>query len=289
FLKGPALAALLYGDISSRHTGDIDVLVESRDIEAIHELLSRNEYQTGDGNFFLSPAYRKAFSDANHHIAYSHKRGVVAEFHYRLFRNPYIFPLSPGDSPLPYRDYTFPGATIRLLPDIEHFLFLFVHGAIHKWRSLKWLIDIARLLDSPAVFDDWERLFDRAREMGVERMVIQGLLLAKWLLDCPFPPAIAHHITGHKGVKLAFDALNELDGRKELPKKKGSIRKVLGKIFYRMKLRKGLKYKLYNLEILFSINSHNQKLMLPSYLYPFRFLLSPLLLGYRRCFKRKKT
>ncbi|MCP4148104.1 MAG: nucleotidyltransferase family protein, partial [bacterium] len=35
FLKGPALAALLYGDISSRHTGDIDVLVESRDIEAI--------------------------------------------------------------------------------------------------------------------------------------------------------------------------------------------------------------------------------------------------------------
>jgi len=65
-----------------------------------------------------------------------------------------------------------------------------IHGAKHFWERLMWPADIAAILARhPEIA--WERVMQAARDVGAERMVHVGLLLAESLLGVPVPAEMA--------------------------------------------------------------------------------------------------
>lgn len=75
---------------------------------------------------------------------------------------------------------------VRALAREDLLLILCVHGAKHLWERLIWLCDLAELVQStPAL--DWERVLQYARERGVLRMTVLGLVLMRDVLGTPLP------------------------------------------------------------------------------------------------------
>jgi hypothetical protein len=65
-----------------------------------------------------------------------------------------------------------------------------IHGAKHFWERLMWPADIAAIVARhPEIA--WERVTQAAREVGAERMMHVGLLLAESLLGVPVPAEMA--------------------------------------------------------------------------------------------------
>jgi hypothetical protein len=77
------------------------------------------------------------------------------------------------------------------------------------WKpSLHHLSDIAALTDS-YTDADWLAAFDRAREIGCQRMLVTALLFTQRLLDMPLPTVGPVGLFRHRGIGKAVDELTE--------------------------------------------------------------------------------
>ena len=90
----------------------------------------------------------------------------------------------------------------RLFPLKSCLLLLCVHGAKHLWLNLKWISDLARLIQIRKI--NWLHLMEQASRLKCQRMIYLGLLLAKQLLDAPVPIHIINNIEkDNLAVRLA--------------------------------------------------------------------------------------
>lgn len=284
-LKGPALARQLYGDIALRHIMDIDLLVDLQDVKKIHQLLTRQGYETGHPELFSSSLHWEVFKRSKHHVPYFHKgKSLSLELHFRLFKNIHVFPnreLKAWDHP---QSLVYAGVTLHTLSKIDNVLFLFVHGSIHKWYLLKWLTDIAQLSFSQSI--DWEKLSARAKETGLLRPVLQGLLLINRLFDIPLPDVFTRFPDSKPVIHLTRRALTVIkESRENL---KAGFFFAFRERIYLLKLKPELKYKLRYIRDLFYLDSHRQILRLPSFLFPLYFVLNPFLWFYKNYIRGKR-
>jgi len=144
-LKGVALSQQLYGDLSVRGAGDIDLLVDPADFWTADGILAAAGYRVDGGP--ISPARRTAGLRLIRDLTYRHEsRGTLVELHQRLTANPHRMPC---DFDMLWRDRTettLAGAAIATLPTRVLPLYLCIHGAHHCWERLCWLADLAMLL-----------------------------------------------------------------------------------------------------------------------------------------------
>jgi hypothetical protein len=283
-LKGPVLALQLYGDTALRHIMDIDLLVEDRDIKKIHQLLIRKGYETKHPELFSSALHWRVFKKSKHHVPYYHKKELFQlELHFRLFKNLHVFPnreLNARDNP---QSLVYAGVKLNTLAAIDNILFLFVHGSIHKWHLLKWLTDMAQLGHSQS--PDWEKLLARAVETGLERPVLQGMLLVKHLFAVPLPGIFSHAPVNKPVRKMLNHALMVINESRETGKY--GFLFAFRERFYLLKLKKGMRYKLRYLRDVFYLDSHRSILRLPWFLFPLYFVLNPFLWFYKNYIKNK--
>jgi hypothetical protein len=288
-LKGPVLALQLYGDISFRHAGDIDLLVDRQEIDRIHHLMSHTGYeikQKEQKEIFSSPRCRKVFMKSFQHILYFHKKERLRiEFHYRLFKNPYFFPYNKEWLLRSLLPFNYGGTTLNVLPFLDNSLYLFAHGSSHKWFRLKWLSDIARL--SCIETQDWGKLFSYAEELGLDRTVAQGLLLSNYLLNTPLPGNF-HQLSFKEKIvsKITHKAVLEIM-RTTKPNHQPWELPHLRRRPYLLMLKKNLRYKMFHLRIFFYIDVNRQVLKLPEVLFPLYYVLNPFLWFYRKFIIRK--
>ena len=74
---------------------------------------------------------------------------------------------------------------------IDHtLLYLCCHGAKHAWYRLFWLCDVARLLHKARQTIDWTRLLATAVNLGIQRVLAQGIILSNLLLGGPVPEPV---------------------------------------------------------------------------------------------------
>jgi len=92
------------------------------------------------------------------------------------------------------------GFRVRSLCREDLMLVLCVHAAKHGWAHLGMLRDIATLADLGL---DWEWVRDEARRLGIFRILLVSLLLARNLLSCPLPATLADFREIQDGEKLA--------------------------------------------------------------------------------------
>ena len=81
------------------------------------------------------------------------------------------------------------GVPVRTLGPDDTLIYLCVHGSVHVWYRLFWLLDVAKLVESGQI-RNWDHLADRAARSGTLRPLAQGLVLAHVLLGSRLPDAV---------------------------------------------------------------------------------------------------
>jgi len=290
-LKGPLLAHRLYGDVTARHSGDIDLLVPAADILRVHRMVVSQGYVVQQGEHsatFSSPAHLKAYMAANYHTSYlNKKRGQRLEIHFRLFKNRHYFSEPMEMIFQKARSVEHEGVVFKTLPVEEEIIYLLAHGANHRWFRLKWLLDIALLCRDDSV--DWENVIERTKALKLERPTAQGLMLAHLLLDVPLPNVFPQLRMGQNRLaRLVNDAVAEI-GLTEW----GRMRKYrfpeLRKKPYLMRLKTGLLYKCSHLRMFFYFDSNRELLNLPDRWFFLYYLLNPFLWLFRKSRRFRKS
>jgi hypothetical protein len=201
--KGPALAQHVYGNITVRQFGDLDILVRPRDVPRAKALLCNEGYlpdrwpRRHREREFIRRHHAQPFQSADGRVRLElhwdfTPRALDVSFDLEaLWRRLERRPLGSAD--------------VLTLPAEDLLLVLCVHGAKHCWSRLKGIRDVAEtIVAHPAL--DWEWVVDEAGAVGAQRILWLGLFLAAELLGAVLPPNVRSHIVEDPMVpRLAGD------------------------------------------------------------------------------------
>jgi hypothetical protein len=213
--KGPVLAALIYGDLSFRQFGDLDVIVRVEDVPRATELLVARGYR--QSKVVTDERLRTRAETAKDVTLYRDDIGVELEVHWAVTSE--WHPVNVSASLL------WKGLTPRsiagksfLTPAFEDLLLIqCIHGATHAWERLGWVCDVAEIVRSQPDLD-WKRVVKNASAVGGKRIVFQGLVLARDLLGAELPPDIVKMIDGDPAsVPLSAEVKRWLVGEPHVP------------------------------------------------------------------------
>ena len=281
-LKGPVIALQAYGNLGSRHVGDLDVMVPPERVLEAQRFLLEEGYQRAHPDFELTTRQDLSYIRNNHHFGYfSQERRIRVELRWRFGSNRRLFPLGFNEL---WRDRQtiFLGGVEVATPSLEHtILLLCTHGAGHAWFRLFWLNDVARIVIKNDSID-WDILMRHAGQLGVRRMVAEGVLLAGHLLGSPLPEPVRVFAEKDRGVdrlvKMSLSLINHPGG---------TFHKPLTRSYYCSKLhglmlRSDLRYKLAFCTIqLGATYSDWDRVPLPDALFPLYFLVRPVTWFFR--------
>ena len=203
FLKGLTVGKLAYGNPFVKMGWDIDLLVAPADLAPAAALLAGLGYQLAiPKNGRLLARWHGSWKES----IWQRPGSLVVELHTRVADQPELLPGISVSSPSQLVNIA-PGIDLQTLADEELFAYLCVHGASSAWFRLKWITDLAALLDErdSAQID---RLYDRSQQLGAGRAAAQALLLAEWIYNIPMSPALAGRLATRVNRWLARAALN---------------------------------------------------------------------------------
>jgi putative nucleotidyltransferase-like protein len=283
-LKGPVLAMQAYGTLALRHVGDLDLLINLASVEDADRILVDAGYTRTTPGFTLSPGQTRAFKKIRKDFSYSHgTRAMHVELHWRWCQNAYLFPLSFEEIYASRVFVKLSSICITAMPREVLLLYLCAHGAHTGWFRLKWLCDLPALIDA-GVGLDMAALMRQARDLGVLRVLSQGLLLAHHVLDMPLPPLISEIIRQDRIVRqgLVHIAKQALVQDTCYWTEHAPVSWMPVQLLYRLKLRANFRYKWHNIYF-YSLWTEDWELVrLPERLLVLYFVLRPFLWIMRR-------
>lgn len=198
--KGPILTQELFGHHGLRNYWDIDLIVHRKDVLKAKELVLARDYKRELE--FTAKEEQHVLDRCCEFNFDREKDGIHLEVHWRLlpqtftreFDSSYIWERAVSQS--------FMNMGILTLPPEEMLLLLCIHGGDkHLWKRLKWVSDVALLLEKHKDLD-WERLIDDAGTLKKEETLALGLFLAHQLLDTPLPDKIKTWVLGLPGTRI---------------------------------------------------------------------------------------
>jgi hypothetical protein len=186
FFKGPVLASLLYGDITLRQSVDIDLLTFPQYYRQATQTMAGLGYAV-NGESALSGRLKAWFPGLMRDLSlFQSQKRMMAELHFRLLPG-YVLSIKQEKSIFHrFTELQFHGIKLLSLAPVELMFYLCLHGSIHQFERLIWLADLDRLMSQ---FDEaaFGALFLKAREMNLERPLIQALLLLEHFYHRPLP------------------------------------------------------------------------------------------------------
>ena len=189
YVKGLLLGCLLHGDLTTRATRDIDVMVLPVHVAAFRACL-------------LSAGYEEVYHFPSAHQSYARWLNREAVYRRRLSEGVYVHVELQWSPVLSF--YGIPVETARLfegsrivtlggydwrMPSAEaHLLVLLLHhGVTDGWRSLRHILDVSLFLRRMGGEVDWTRMRSRLQEMGMMRNASAGLSLCRTLAGVYVP------------------------------------------------------------------------------------------------------
>ena len=175
--KGPVLAASLYGDLSLRQFGDLDILVHERDALRAKDLLLSQGFRT---RFSLPPKRSAVF--LRRELDFIHDRPpYCVELHWGIIEKHFSFAPDLDRMWERLEPVSLGGTSVLSLSPEDSLLSLCLHGFLHLWQRLSWICDIAEQIRACKSLD-WQRFIKQATATGCGRIVSLGLFLANDLL-----------------------------------------------------------------------------------------------------------
>lgn len=199
FLKGPVLAAHLYGDISLRTSADLDLLIPIDKLENAEEILLSQGYIKDD----YIQSVLNDWKWRHHHITFHHPhKKIKVEVHWRL--NP-----GPGKEPSfkqlwdRKQESLLTRNSVFILGNEDLFLFLVSHGSRHGWSRLRWLQDIEFLTK---VNLDWNKIVKLLKKYYYSYVGGQALILGSNLLNVKITKDMEYLTESRRAERLAQEA-----------------------------------------------------------------------------------
>jgi hypothetical protein len=209
-LKGWALEEALFGDIGQRVTYDVDVMVKEHELPAASKLLQDLGYSCTLPEDYITKQALNSFIRFAHHVVFFRPASqTVIELHVRPFRNRHVLPLADFETEscsLSVRDET---AAYRVPSPPCNFVYLALHGYMHRWERAKWLIDIPPLMRNLAS-SDWQWIQRQAKDLAVEKTIGIALALSQDLLKADIPGPARALLDKANGSYLASACRREL-------------------------------------------------------------------------------
>jgi hypothetical protein len=196
----------VYGDLSLRKSGDLDILVHKYDLLKAKYLLIERGYRP-----VIAAADEKAWLQNHYHLHFRHENGLfLVELHWAFTYEHWGVPLDLGAMQHNLESIVLAERTIAVLPDLESLLILCIHGTKHAWSRLVWICDIAEMLRRKHAMD-WTTLLAQADALRLRRILYLGLFLAGELLQAPIPQDVWRRIQKDLVVReLAAQVRNRL-------------------------------------------------------------------------------
>ena len=279
--KGPTLAMLLYGDVALRQFGDLDLLVGDNDVARAAEALERLGYRATRNDALALDAPLPAEGQLMYVREYPR---AAVELHWRVvqrqLRVAFEFPSLLARA----TTVDLGGRALRTLATNDLFLVLAVHHTKHRWERMQWIAEFAELVERRMELGlDIDEVLERARELGVERMVRLGMRLGidLWKIDVPAP--LRADIVGDSELgglaREVYRALDERDGKlSNVADRVGFQRRARDHSHDRMAMRAS--------RIFEPSLDDRSSVRLPRYLYPLYYIIRPLRLVLDRLLRR---
>jgi hypothetical protein len=228
-VKGPVLSARAYGDSGVRQYEDADLLMRERDVLRFTELMTSEGYEPriplraiaagkipGEYLFRWPHTNRRIELHTEQTLRYFPRRLPVEEFFERKTR------------------VSFDAHAVPALSAEDELLLCCIHGAKHFWERLMWVADVAALVSRQEDLD-WDRAFLTAREVGAERMLSLGLLLAVEVFQVKLPREVEKVMRSDRGAARIAAAIAV-----RLPSAGYAPRALLARALFRIRMRGGL-------------------------------------------------
>ena len=185
--KGPVLAQRLYGDLSLREFGDLDIMIRERDVPRAKDLMQHWGYEV----IYLKNSDQLAeHVRTNRELIFDHRAdGTRLELHWRFALQSLCVKHDPERFLQRFEMISLAGSQVPSLPLEVYFLILSLHATKHKWRQLKLICDIAEILGHGDL--DWRCVLREADDLGLKRMLAVGALLAEDPLEVVIPAELA--------------------------------------------------------------------------------------------------
>lgn len=275
FLKGPVLAAELYGDISLRTSGDLDLMIPISDLDKAEKLLLDAGYVKDD----YIETILNDWKWRHHHITFIHpQKNIKLEIHWRL---------NPGPSKEPSFEELWDRKQLSKLTSNpvyflgreDLFLFLVSHGARHGWSRLRWLLDIHQLVKFEL---NWPYVIKLLKKHQYLHIGGQALILSSQLFNTPLSKEMVPLIKNPRAQKLSNEATFYLQKMVNLhtdPVPEDVARYHKRHLFSLMSFRQKI---LFLISLLFPYPEDAKTLPLPEKLHLLYFPLRPFLWVLRK-------
>ena len=205
--KGPTLALQLYGNMTSRFSRDLDVLIQKQDMSKALQVLVEEGYTFQKE--VHSAKKEQAYIKYNGQYLMFSPDGTIAVEPHTMF-GPSTLSLNIDHQALWQNtvEMEFADQKIEVFKTETLFLILCVHGSKEKWRRLKWIIDVSRLLDENPKLD-WQYILSEADKWGCLRMVYVAISLTQRIFNAPIPENIQQKIANERFVGYLVDVVEE--------------------------------------------------------------------------------
>jgi Uncharacterised nucleotidyltransferase len=199
--KGPVLAHFLYGDLTSRESCDLDILVRPADVIKAKQGLAELGYRP---SIEITPRQERAYIEAGYEYAFDAPYGRnLLEIQWQILPRFYAVNFDLSVFFARAETITVGNRRVRMLCAQDLFLVLCVHAAKHVWWRLSWLCDIAQLLTTWSC--DCKAVINESRRLGIERIVGMNLWLAEKLLGWSVPLQAVSLLKGDPDLKSLAD------------------------------------------------------------------------------------
>ncbi|SNS62235.1 Uncharacterised nucleotidyltransferase [Bacillus sp. OK838] len=293
FLKGPAIADAIYGDISLRTSKDLDILIPITDLNKAEDLLLNCGYEKEES---LNKSNKRKWW--SHHVSYyhSHKK-IEIEIHWRLYRPPANEP-SFDDLWNRKRISTLTSFPVYFFGKEDLFFYLITHGANHGWFRLRWLADIDQIIRKRDI-TMVNNLLPKNRYRDI--LIGQALILTSQLFETPIHEEDLPLAKEKRSRKLAKSAIlyiiemGRVYNKKSLKDNeliKYNVNSSFSKMsilkrsfyikFYQYSVKTRIQKFFYIMRVLNPTSEDLKTLRLPKPLYFLYFPLRPFLIFWRK-------
>lgn len=197
-MKGPLFAERIYGNIALRDSYDVDILVHRGLFGEARKLLLESGYRPEYAEGALKRGFRMRREGE---LNFIRQGGPPVELHWKLAPSYVRFPVPMQDIWARSRRVPFMGRSVLTLDDADMLLSLCVHnGGKHYWMALRWIRDLAGLIEQAKDRIPWEEVCERATATGCLRLLYVGVLLANGVMETEVPEDVLRRAAGDEGA-----------------------------------------------------------------------------------------
>ena len=188
-LKGPILSYRLYKDACFRISHDLDFLIDVNAMKKAIDIVEKCGYQPDSFYWPDNLKQERALLKMDNHIVYFHpEKQLYIELHWKLFLHDItdakvlndVIKSNTNEIRLLERNFQVFNNELELL-------YLIIHGGLHAWFRLKWLLDVKDFIEKNSF--DSEKFTQLVVKWNASRMVaLCNAMLSTYFPETPLLP-----------------------------------------------------------------------------------------------------